>query len=345
MLMVVFGAGASYDSFSAGTPESGAWMNERPPLANGLFDLRFAYAIDQFPQCRPLMRHLRADVGQAAPNVEQVLEKFQSQADGDRERHAQLAAIRYYLQTVIWNCQTNWERHTNGATNYTTLVDQIRHYRDPKEKVCLVTFNYDTLLERALALIHVKTDTISDYIASDYQVIKLHGSMNWAHEVENDVRKIDQRSQGDIVKELIENARLLRFRQPYRTIGEYPIGRSNDSPWVPLFPALTIPIENKSQYECPQEHSETMERNLPHISRMLLIGWHASEKRFLDTLADSIRKDTEIMIISRNETSALHLIGQVKGAGVSGHFQTAKSGFSNSIRDGGEVEDFLQTSL
>jgi hypothetical protein len=196
-------------------------------------------------------------------------------------------------------------------------------------------------LEKALTLIHIKTDLISDYIASDYHVIKLHGSINWAHDVENDVKNIEHRSQAHIANELIENARYLRYRQSYRTIGEYPIGRSNGSPWIPLFPALTIPIENKSKYECPQEHSETMERNLPHISRMLLIGWRASEKRFVGSLADNIQKDTRIMIISSTETNALHLIGQMKGAGVSGTFIAAKSGFSDSIRDGGEVETFL----
>src|SRR6267143_6052981 len=158
MLMVVFGAGASHDSFSAYPAETGTQMDVRPPLANHLFDLRFAYAIEQFPQCRPIISPLR----QPGVNVEQVLEKFQKQAEKDSERHTQLAAVRFYLQTTLWDCQQNWEQFTSGATNYTTLLDDIRHYRHSNEKVCLVTFNYDTLLEQALPHVHVRTNTITD---------------------------------------------------------------------------------------------------------------------------------------------------------------------------------------
>ena len=175
--MVVFGAGASYDSFSEYPPESGAAMDQRPPLANQLFELRFANTIDQFPQCGPIIPYLRPQGGNPVPNVEQVLEKYQKQAIGDPERNTQLAAIRYYLQTTLRNCQSQWKQITHGVTNYTTLLDHIRHRRDSKEKVCLVTFNYDTLLEESLPVVRVKTNDIEDYVKSDYQVIKLHGSI------------------------------------------------------------------------------------------------------------------------------------------------------------------------
>ena len=63
-----------------------------------------------------------------------------------------------------------------GVTNYKTLLDQLEHYRRPDETVCLVTFNYDTLLEDALPTVGLKVLEIADYISSDrYKLIKLHG--------------------------------------------------------------------------------------------------------------------------------------------------------------------------
>src|SRR5260370_475202 len=67
MLMVIFGAGASFDSCptylpGAQVPMSGdqARLNKlyRPPLANELFENRplFAEAIDRFPECRTIGR-------------------------------------------------------------------------------------------------------------------------------------------------------------------------------------------------------------------------------------------------------------------------------------------------
>src|SRR5437879_13923549 len=106
--MVIFGAGASYDSFSEYPPESGSAMDQRPPLANQLFELRFATTLDQFPQCGPIVPYLRPGGGNAAPNVKQVREKYQKQATVDPERNIKLTASPYSLKTTVRNRQTQW---------------------------------------------------------------------------------------------------------------------------------------------------------------------------------------------------------------------------------------------
>ena len=136
MLMVVFGAGASYDS----VPAHPVGVEDiRPPLAKDLFrtgPLTRTPSLDSL-NVRPSFPYLRVD----DVSVEQELERLQAEAEEKPERHQQLAAIRYYLHVMLWECERRWKELAGGVTNYKTLLDQLEHYRRPDETVCLVTFN------------------------------------------------------------------------------------------------------------------------------------------------------------------------------------------------------------
>jgi hypothetical protein len=96
MLLVIFGAGASYDSVQQMRPPNvplsaqrpiprqyPAHEEARPPLANQLFDTRdiFAKAMGQFPDCKALVPLLRRpDV-----SIERELARFQKQATLTRQ--------------------------------------------------------------------------------------------------------------------------------------------------------------------------------------------------------------------------------------------------------------------
>ncbi len=244
MLLVVFGAGASFDSASALRPDqtSATW---RPPLANQLFELRrFGGYISQFPKCAPLITHLQS----SEVNVERVLEKYQNEANGDPERLRQLAAVRFYLQTMLSELVVAWKGETSGVTNYKTLLDQIRHERKQDAKVCLATFNYDNLLEDALSVVNVRIGSMPDYVTGDYQIVKLHGSINWFHEVLN-FHSVAGQHPTQTIAQLIETAPKLIFKGYQITPSVSLLQQSTN---VALFPALSIPVENKPGYECPQ---------------------------------------------------------------------------------------------
>ena len=50
-----------------------------------------------------------------------------------------------------------------GGESAITLLDQLRRSRRPDEPVCLVTFDYDRMIERALGSVGVTIKTISLY--------------------------------------------------------------------------------------------------------------------------------------------------------------------------------------
>src|SRR5881396_977167 len=186
MLLVIFGAGASYDSAPMRRPERFPNDEYRPPLAKQLFEDRpvFRDAMRRFQACLPVIPRLQRE------EVEGELENLLREADGYPQRHRQLAAIKYYLQYTLWECGYRWsDQALRGVSNYTTLLDAIEHRRlkaareapplGSYTEVLLVTFNYDTLLEIGLKdALGFEALSIPDYIeeARPYKLIKVHGS-------------------------------------------------------------------------------------------------------------------------------------------------------------------------
>jgi hypothetical protein len=98
MLMVIFGAGASYDSSRAFPPtvtrpdEIEAW---RPPLASELFRdsmNRFGDIVTRYRRIHPILLRLREP--QNGRNLEEELQSLQDEATDYPERKRQLLAVR-----------------------------------------------------------------------------------------------------------------------------------------------------------------------------------------------------------------------------------------------------------
>jgi hypothetical protein len=186
VLLVVFGAGASYDSAPSYRAPRGDESfqgdgpipveQNRPPLADGLFENRgfFAATLTKFPKCQPLVPYLRHLP--ATKSLEQVLAEFLNEAPLYPERKKQIMAVRYYLASVISACEQQWENVHRGVTNYKSLLDQISRWRDHKgEEVCLVTFNYDTMLDKACEDLGLRPQRLADYVSGKpYKLFKLH---------------------------------------------------------------------------------------------------------------------------------------------------------------------------
>ena len=94
--MVVFGAGASYDSAPFYPPHSQSLLpvqdeQRRPPLAKELFENRnvFATAVSNLPRCKAINIRLRGLPEDTS--IEQELQKIQAEAEGDPEAKREAA--------------------------------------------------------------------------------------------------------------------------------------------------------------------------------------------------------------------------------------------------------------
>jgi hypothetical protein len=344
--MVIFGAGASYDSCSTFTDQSGnPTLNPwRPPLADELFDRRFEDQIHLFKECLDVVTHLQKRQG---TNLEVFLQKMYEASTNDHVTLRQLVAIRYYLQHMLTYRVNGWSSVIKGVSNYRTLINDIRPLQQAsKEKVCLVTFNYDTLLEDELqkAPVNVKIQSVDDYVASDWPIFKLHGSVNWG-------RVLSTYLPGTAKKEMMLRIRDIIDKSPLEVSETYVLdsgasGLVTTNASIPagarlLFPAIAIPMQKKDEFELPHEHQKQLEKMLPRVSKVLIIGWRGEENKFTQMLKTTLGGDTEYMVVSSAKESAQGVINTISKAGVPGRaFHPANGGFTSAISTG-EIERFL----
>src|SRR5207247_9160964 len=97
MLLVILGAGASYDSLPAYWPRNLGEFEERPPLADELFDNRaiFGEAMTGFAMVQPIVPLLQRRHGQS---LERRLQELAQEASDYPARYQKLMAVRYYIQ-------------------------------------------------------------------------------------------------------------------------------------------------------------------------------------------------------------------------------------------------------
>ena len=364
MLMVIFGAGASYDSSADFTPTEEdthltptkdrlvSLRSYRPPLANQLFELRksFATAAEKIPKCQLILNQLRNRPSDMS--VEQQLEKLREQALNYPEGQRQLVSVQFYLQWIIGESQSEWNRNINSHTTYRVLLGQI-HRELKGEPACLVTFNYDTLLEEALQSLDQPFRSLDDYISeSEYKLIKPHGSVNWAREFifpnEVDANKFDQLQ---FANDLIAQADTLQAGDYYRLIpdsdrpqrGQWVVSymRISDKDFQAVLPAVAIPLEKKQDYVCPASHMEALKECVSKADKLLLVGWKGAEDRFLGLLSKELERGIPKMVVSSGKDSAEKIKLTLQRFGIDEeNWLLGEKGFTNEVRSG-SIEAFI----
>lgn len=190
-----------------------------------------------------------------------------------------------------------------GVTNYKTLLEEVRHWRlTSGEDVCIVTFNYDTMIEEALEVVGLKIREIPDYIAHpNYKLFKVHGSVQWVRELDMPFQaySLDQRM---AVHQLIGNAASLNVSNRFKIrAGDFVAARGLENGGrMGVFPAIAIPVVTKDSFECPPDHLAALQTLLPTVKKIITIGWRAKEAHFLDLLRQHPGHRTPVFIVARD---------------------------------------------
>lgn len=356
MLLVIVGAGASYDSVPHFPPfrndqPTYEWRESRPPLANQLFEDRplFVKWLKYFPDCIPIVSRLR----KTGISVEQELARLQAEAKKYPQRSKQLTSIQYYLHCCLWECQKQWSGRHEGFTNHAAFLDAIEHWRyEYEERVCFVTFNYDFLLEEALVAkrdVGFQISNIDGYISHPhYAVIKLHGSVNWGQQVTGishlgNIPSVPRNpfDASDLSPQhMIDMYDRLTLADSYTLVNHYPVVRENHAL---VFPALAIPVQDKDKFVCPRNHVEHLRSMLHSTTKIVTVGWRATEAAFLELLQSELQRPVDLMVVSGDSEGVSETINNLTPSAVrGGRVSSVSTGFTGLVDELSRLEQFLR---
>lgn len=348
MLLVIFGAGASYDALPSDVMDDLAIddiENYRPPLATELFSSRpsFGAVLDKYPECATLVGELRRSISDGAL-VEEELERLLERAEEYPLLHRGLTALRFYLQETLWTCGTKWREVSHGITNYGKFflkLDEWRNRRD--EQVCVVNFNYDLLADDALvSTLGVDLSSVERFVADPrYKYLKLHGSSNWGRRVRAPggtyYAKADHAR-----RILIENVPDLEVTEDF--VLRDPDQPPSDSAPYPsiLLPAIAIPVTTKSAFDCPGGQLQVLGHALRDTMKILIIGWRGSERHFLEHFSNLPGMAPKIQIVGASEDGTAETATNLAAVGLDeSRMDRLTGGFSGYLTDDA-LERFLE---
>jgi hypothetical protein len=344
LLLLILGAGASFDSVHGGPPS-----RFRPPLARELFAERgegsvFSSLLKKYRDVRTIAGEVRAVVARdSSANVEAILERYQARWYLDRQARVQLLTLRLYLRDLLQQLPARYLDENSHVTNFHALVELIE--RERTTPVSVVTFNYDTLFERAAmdrALMSIVPDGKGHpggYIDGAWKLYKLHGSVNWVRLT----RLTETFGMSEDAND--SRARALVPDDAGALTDEYMHGpRSNHYQNIVSVPAIAIPIRSKDGFECPPSFVADLRESLPLTTRVLSIGWRGTEGDFLQMLKDLLPADVPFDLVSGSKPGATGTIAALQAAGITSNFRYLDGGFSRLIEESALLGRLMQSS-
>ena len=114
-----------------------------------------------------------------------------------------------------------------------------------------------------------------------------------------------------MASEIIDQVPNLAISSQFTMADGYPMSHRNG---IALYPAIAIPVETKQQYECPEEHLAVLRQFIPKTTKLLMIGWRATENHFLNLLQESIHHQLRVMTVSGSVDGAKESVENLKKA-------------------------------
>ena len=319
-LLIILGAGASYDCLPPGCDDSVPltigdlptlpMAQARPPLTQQLASARplTNWLLDRWPSAAPVIDDLRRrlddrDNADLALTLERALANYpQVQAEVIPEVKRHMLAVRFYLRDLLW-AVTDYmtaPQLTGGITNHLTLLRAAMAWRSRGHRdVVFVSFNYDLLLEHAIGRWSTFNLTdITSYLADPLlSVLKPHGSVQWHWTSEHREYSSSLHEHGLKSIELAMSEANLEDME-LRCLSPPPHSPHSTSLSNRRFhvPALALPVDDKSEFIWPDEQANRFRALQGSVSRLLTVGWRAMEPHFLDLLQPVLRNDAKVVV-------------------------------------------------
>jgi hypothetical protein len=307
VLLVIFGAGASCDCGPLARPA-------RPPLplTASLLDPHYREIAYQYRGSMAVIDYLDQATRHGSCGLEQALDRLPD----DPVWRRQLVAFRFYLCQLLAGTENTFYHNAYGQTYYMTLLGYLARWQyRSREPVTLLTFNYDTLVDRAAreVITDWQLDSFADYVArDDWMLVKLHGSLDWSRVARYPRERPLLGDNADhalaVAEELADTdvpfvLHSALDAENYDDAPRNQFGAELPSETRPvLIPALSVPLEAKTTFECEAEHIMALREAVPRVSRMLICGWRGTDQHAVDLLRGSgLSRDSRLGVVAKTD--------------------------------------------
>lgn len=318
----IFGAGASYGYSDDSSIYSA-------PIVKNLFDanhdtVREVLAYSQHESLRDNMAHIQKKIRQHGDDLEKYLSALYKGSSDD----SLFANILNYLQDVFYLSSRTISKTSN---HYMTLLNEIADLNRAKTWP-LISFNYDTLLEKSYLAIgrdRVRGsqgfNSLESYTNAHPVILKMHGSINFRYRFIKPFRRSDEKNPrysiynlfAEMMDEQVASGDFttgLTVMNPsdskpaiYNKITDYRPGtRIIEEQSVFDFPLMLIPIHASIAPENHffQDMTEHARREIENSKLIVAIGYNFADEAFVNALTTIDFKDKQIVIIGSKESAA-----------------------------------------
>lgn len=276
-LTILLGAGASA---GCGDPDTASINADYvPPLVNELFAYRpgFNAIRAKYEGAIALSDEIRSRIGRGE-SLESVLGELARSPRRDIQRRSW--ELPLYLQDLIGEVS---QHYVAGATKLDTMLLGISrsHFR----KVLLLTVNYDTLLERAIGrVLEHEFRSLGDYNWTDdddrkWALVKLHGSVTWGQRLRCEKVEAPWREMVRGLDQLDLDPAITVLRG-YQGSSRSPDGHFH-------YPAIALPVADKRNFVCPDEHVRLAADMLKESSHLLVAGFSGLDLDVMELIAQA----------------------------------------------------------
>ena len=119
--------------------------------------------------------------------------------------------------------------------------------------------------------------------------------------------------------------------------GKDPPPPAPHSVWIP---ALAVPVVTKFNFMCPQAHLQTLREEIPKVTKILIVGWRATEQHFLELLSKGITRAVHVMAVCGSSEEGRKTLYQLTGRGIYGELVPFSGGFSDFVQSA-QINQFL----
>nr|HMP31529.1 hypothetical protein [Saprospiraceae bacterium] len=327
--MFVFGAAAS--SFCVFGEKFKDYRSSKlySPLGVELFDEKY----EQFYQRFPGAKHIIPSFEVKGRDIEACLEEEWQEYRGVYNPFiaSNHINIQYYLRELFQAISEHITQQHFRNNLYSLFVNQLQKYlcHHPQERIGVVSFNYDTILDSYVQeAMRSNFHSMDDYIDWHRQKILLfkpHGSCNWgwrfqgksdtkmpikltADDIYNnqfDLSTIFYELIGDITQTTARNSWGIEKSFHKNGLGRFTINKNllevaspdlNDH----YFPALLLPYRDKDEFVMPYDHYFAMKHFMGEMEELYLIGWKGNEDLFNRQIQQHACKLKKIVIANPN---------------------------------------------